>query len=107
MLAVEASEEVLVVGPISLDPTSREVRVSGELVELSRKEFELLHLLIAKAGAVVTREECLDSLWWGQDLLDSRTLDAHMKRLRRKIEADPSQPRHLITVRGVGFRLQG
>lgn len=104
--ATEAAEEALVAGPVSLDPSAREVRVDGELVELSRKEFELLHLLMARSGAVVTREECLDALWWGQDLLDSRTLDAHVKRLRRKIEADPSEPRHLITVRGVGFRLQ-
>jgi two-component system response regulator RegX3 len=96
----------LVVGPIVLDPGAHEVTKDDEMVELSPKEFDLLHLLMAQAGTVVTREECLDALWWGQDLLDSRTLDAHMKRLRRKIESDPAEPRHLITIRGVGFRLQ-
>jgi two-component system response regulator RegX3 len=102
----ESSDEVLVVGPIALDPDRREVHVDGVGVELSRKEFDLLALLMAHSPMVVTREACLDALWWGQDLLDSRTLDAHVKRLRRKIEADPSEPRNLITVRGVGFRLQ-
>ena len=75
-------------------------------MELSRKEFDLLALLMDRSPMVVTRETCLDTLWWGQDLLDSRTLDAHVKRLRRKIEADPAEPRNLITVRGVGFRFQ-
>ena len=100
------ADTVLAIGPVSLDPERREVRVDDTPVELSRKEFDLLLLLMARSSMVVTREECLDALWWGQDLLDSRTLDAHVKRLRRKIEADPATPRHLITVRGVGFRFQ-
>jgi len=94
------------IGPVTLDPERREVRVGEERVDLSRKEFDLLLLLMSRSSMVVTREECLDALWWGQDLLDSRTLDAHVKRLRRKIEQDPAEPRHLITVRGVGFRFQ-
>ena len=100
------TDTVLTIGPVSLDPERREVRVDGDPVDLSRKEFDLLLLLMARSSMVVTREECLDALWWGQDLLDSRTLDAHVKRLRRKIETDPANPRHLITVRGVGFRFQ-
>ena len=99
-------DRMLVVGPVALDPDRREVHVDGEAVELSRKEFDLLALLMDRSPMVVTRETCLDTLWWGQDLLDSRTLDAHVKRLRRKIEADPAEPRNLITVRGVGFRFQ-
>ena len=102
----ERRDRVLRVGPVSLDPERREVRVHDDRVDLSRKEFDLLLLLMSRSSMVVTREECLDALWWGQDLLDSRTLDAHVKRLRRKIEADPAEPRHLITVRGVGFRFQ-
>ena len=102
----DSSDSALVVGPVSLDPERREVRVDGVAVDLSRKEFDLLLLLMSRSPMVVTREACLDALWWGQDLLDSRTLDAHVKRLRRKIEPDPSSPRLLITVRGVGFRLQ-
>ena len=99
-------DRMLVVGPVALDPDRREVHVDGEAVELSRKEFDLLALLMDRSPMVVTRETCLDTLWWGQDLLDSRTLDAHVKLLRRKIEADPAEPRNLITVRGVGFRFQ-
>jgi two-component system response regulator RegX3 len=72
---------------------------------MSRKEFDLLVLLASKLGQVVTRDECLDELWWGRDLTDSRTLDTHIKRLRQKIETDPAQPEHLLTIRGVGFRL--
>ena len=102
----ERRDRVLRVGPVSLDPERREVRVHDDRVDLSRKEFDLLLLLMSRSSMVVTREECLDALWWGQDLLDSRTLDEHVKRLRRKIEADPAEPRHLITVRGVGFRFQ-
>jgi len=102
----ERRDHVLRVGPVSLDPERREVQVHDDPVDLSRKEFDLLLLLMSRSSMVVTREECLDALWWGQDLLDSRTLDAHVKRLRRKIEADPAEPRHLITVRGVGFRFQ-
>ena len=82
-------------------------RSTATLVELSRKEFDLLALLMSHAGQVVTRDRCIDRLWWDQDLADTRTLDTHMKRLRRKIERDPANPRHLVTVRGVGFRFEG
>jgi two-component system response regulator RegX3 len=95
---------ILTVGPVRMDVDRRSLRVRGEAVELSRKEFDLLRLLIEHGGSVVSREECIDALWWGQDLADSRTLDTHVKRLRRKVEVDPSMPRHLVTVRGVGFR---
>jgi two-component system response regulator RegX3 len=77
----------------------------GEEIELSRKEFDLLALFASRLGQVVTREVCLDTLWWGLELSDTRTLDTHVKRLRQKIENDPANPRHLITIRGVGFRL--
>jgi two-component system response regulator RegX3 len=99
-------EEVVQVGPVRLDNGRREVSVEGEAVDLSRKEFDLLALLMSHAGQVVTRELCIDRLWWDQDLTDTRTLDTHVKRLRRKIEPDPARPRHLITVRGVGFRFE-
>jgi len=97
-------DDVIVVGPIRLDASRRDVTVRGEQVDLSRKEFDLLWLLMNHAGAVVTRDACIDAIWWGQDLIDSRTLDTHIKRLRRKIEVDPATPRHLLTIRGVGFR---
>jgi two-component system response regulator RegX3 len=99
-------EEVLVQGPVRLDTARRKVTVGGRPIELSRKEFDLLALLVARSGQVVTRDWCINRLWWDQELADSRTLDTHVKRLRRKIEPDPAHPRHLVTVRGVGFRFE-
>ena len=92
-------------GDVRLDVLRRRVTRAGADVELSRKEFDLLALLASRLGQVVTREVCLDTLWWGLELADTRTLDTHVKRLRQKIEADPANPRHLLTIRGVGFRL--
>lgn len=106
MAAPAAREEVLSEGPVRLDQARREVTVDGRAVDLSRKEFDLLALLMAQPGQVVTRERCIDRLWWDQDLADSRTLDTHVKRLRRKLEPDPANPRHIVTVRGVGFRFE-
>jgi len=83
------------------------VAVHNVPVELSRKEFDLLALLMTHSGQVVTRDGCINQLWWDQELINSRTLDTHTKRLRRKIEPDPTNPRHLVTVRGVGFRFEG
>jgi two-component system response regulator RegX3 len=103
----EHHEEVLLVGPVRLDAGRREVTVDDRPVELSRKEFDLLALLMTHSGQVVTRDWCIDRLWWDQELTDTRTLDTHIKRLRRKIEPDPANPRHLVTVRGVGFRFEG
>ncbi len=100
----ELDDHVVSAGGVRLDLARHEASVDGAFLELSRKEFELLALLIAKAGQVVTRDECIDTLWWGQDLADTRTLDTHVKRIRRKIEKDPAAPSHLVTVRGIGFR---
>ncbi|HEV3211786.1 MAG TPA: response regulator transcription factor [Acidimicrobiales bacterium] len=97
-------DQVVSAGGVRLDLARHEASVDGALLELSRKEFELLALLISRAGQVVTREECIDTLWWGQDLADTRTLDTHVKRIRRKFEKDPGAPVHLVTVRGIGFR---
>ncbi len=99
-------DEMPSAGPVRLDTARREVSVEGRPVDLSRKEFELLALLVGHPGRVVTREQCIDRLWWDQDLTDTRTLDTHVRRLRRKIELDPANPRHLVTVRGVGFRFE-
>jgi len=92
-------------GDLHIDFVRRTVTRRGQEVELSRKEFDLLALFATRLGQVVTREVCLDTLWWGLELSDTRTLDTHVKRLRQKIEDDPANPRHLITIRGVGFRL--
>jgi two-component system response regulator RegX3 len=99
------SDGRVTIGDIDVDFVRRSVAKRSLPIELSRKEFDLLALFAEHRGQVVTREQCLDALWWGLDLVDTRTLDTHMKRLRQKIEDDPPHPRHLVTVRGVGFRL--
>ncbi len=98
-------EEVITFAELRIDFVRRTVSRRGIEIELSRKEFDLLALFATRLAQVVTREVCLDTLWWGLELSDTRTLDTHVKRLRQKIEDDPSNPRHLITIRGVGFRL--
>ena len=100
-----AGDGRITIGDIDVDLVRRSVAKRSLPIELSRKEFDLLALFAEHRGQVVTREQCLDALWWGLDLVDTRTLDTHMKRLRQKIEDDPPHPRHLVTVRGVGFRL--
>jgi two-component system response regulator RegX3 len=102
--AAAPHEDVLTVGDLVIDSQRRSVTRHGAEIELSRKEFDLLALLTSSLGQVVTRDACIDALWWGQDLTDTRTLDTHIKRLRQKIETDSADPRHLITIRGVGFR---
>lgn len=91
-------------GDIRLDPERREVTVRGAAVHLPKKEFELLEVLMANAGRVMTREALIDHVWGSDYFGDMRTLDVHMKRLRAKCEADPRDPKHLLTVRGVGYR---
>jgi two-component system response regulator RegX3 len=101
----ESAEDPVRVGEVVVDVVRRTVQRGGRTVELSRQEFDLLALLCANLGQVVTREAALDTLWWEVELTDDRTLDTHVKRLRQKLEPDPGAPRHLVTVRGVGFRL--
>ena len=93
-------------GPVTLDVDLREATVNGRPVDLSRKEFDLLALLVSEAGHVVTREQCMDRIWRGRAKGDSRTLDTHVKRLRKKIENSPGEPRHVVTVRGIGYRFK-
>jgi two-component system response regulator RegX3 len=102
---ISDDDETVTFGDIRIDVVRRTVNKAGQDVELSRKEFDLLALFASRLGQVVTREVCLDTLWWGLELTDTRTLDTHVKRLRQKIESDPANPRHLLTIRGVGFRL--
>lgn len=103
--STESTDEIISFGDLRIDLVRRTVSRSGEDIELSRKEFDLLALFASRLGQVVTREVCLDTLWWGLELSDTRTLDTHVKRLRQKIELDPANPVHLLTIRGVGFRL--
>ena len=92
-------------GSVTVDFARREVRVGDEQMHLSRREFDLLKALLSPARRVRTRGELIDRLWPDRELSDSRTLDTHIHRLRAKLEPDPSAPRFIVTVRGVGFRL--
>jgi two-component system response regulator RegX3 len=103
--AEPASDVIMSIGEFRIDTIRRSVVRDGVELELSRKEFDLLTLFASRLGQVVTRDECLDEIWWGRDLADTRTLDTHVKRLRQKLEIDPGNPVHLLTIRGVGFRL--
>jgi two-component system response regulator RegX3 len=96
--------EIVVAGPIRVDFARREVRTGNGVVHLSRREFDLLSLLLSPPSQVRTRDELIDRLWSGRDLTDTRTLDTHIRRLRVKLERDPADPQFLVTVRGVGFR---
>jgi two-component system, OmpR family, response regulator RegX3 len=93
-------------GPVSIDASLRAVTVRGRPVELSRKEFDLLALLVSESGHVVTRRQCMDRIWRDRKRGDSRTLDTHVKRLRKKVELEPADPQHIVTVRGIGYRFK-
>jgi DNA-binding response OmpR family regulator len=92
-------------GDVTVDPVTRSVRLSGEPVELSPKEFDLLHHLLKAGGAVVRRDDLLCDVWGYKRPVPTRTIDAHMALLRAKLEADPSRPVYLLTVRKSGYRL--
>jgi len=89
---------------IKVDFDQRRVFVRGDEVHLRRKEFELLRLLVENSGRVLTRDVLIDRVWGTDYIGDTKTLDVHVKRLRSRIEADPSQPVLITTVRGVGYR---
>jgi two-component system response regulator RegX3 len=103
-VSTEPGEGPLEVGALRLDPARHEATLDGRALELSRKEFELLQLLMRNAGSVVTRERLIDEVgdpnWFGS----TKTLDVHVSGIRRKLGDDPAEPRYLHTVRGVGFR---
>lgn len=104
--ALTDDTSALSVGPILMDVDRHIVTIRGETVRLPLKEFVLLEFLVRNAGRVLTRGQLLDRVWGADYVGDSKTLDVHIKRLRTKIELDPASPRHLLTVRGVGYRLE-
>ncbi|MFL6240647.1 MAG: response regulator [Actinomycetes bacterium] len=97
---------VVEAGPVRMDVERHVVAVGGRQVSLPLKEFELLELLLRNAGRVLTRGQLIDRIWGADYVGDTKTLDVHVKRLRAKIEPAPSQPRHLVTVRGVGYKFE-
>jgi two-component system response regulator RegX3 len=104
MGADDGEVELLTGGPVIMDVPRHEVRVSGALVTLPPKEFELLEAFLLAKGRLLTRDFLIEDVWGADYYGDTRTLDVHVKRLRQKIEDDPHHPRHLVTVRGLGYR---
>lgn len=93
-------------GPVRMDIERHVVSVNGEPVSLPLKEFELLEMLLRNSGRVMTRGQLIDRVWGSDYVGDTKTLDVHVKRLRSKIEPDPSSPRYLVTVRGLGYKFE-
>ena len=104
--AAELVPSVLEAGPVRMDVDRHVVTVDGEGVKLPLKEFELLEMLLRNAGRVLTRGQLIDRVWGADYVGDTKTLDVHVKRLRAKIEPDPGHPRYLLTVRGLGYKLE-
>lgn len=103
-IAQTGPEQRIEVGDVSIDPGGHEVFVRGETVRLPLKEFDLLRVLISNAGRVVSRDDLIDEVWGMDYVGDTKTLDAHIRRLRRKVEIEPSDPQRIVTVRGVGYK---
>ena len=107
---VEAPEQeldaLLEAGPVRMDIERHAVSVEGREVSMPLKEFELLEFLLRNAGRVLTRGQLIDRIWGSDYFGDTKTLDVHIKRIRAKIEPDPSQPQLLVTVRGLGYRFE-
>jgi two-component system response regulator RegX3 len=105
--ADDAGERVLEAGPVRMDIERHIVTVDGLQVPMPLKEFELLAFLMRNRGRVLTRGQLIDRVWGADYVGDTKTLDVHVKRLRSKIEPDPANPVRLLTVRGLGYKLEG
>jgi two-component system, OmpR family, response regulator RegX3 len=104
--AQDAASSVLEAGPVRMDVERHVVTVGGQNVQLPLKEFELLELLLRNYGRVLTRTQLIDRVWGSDYVGDTKTLDVHIRRLRTKIEPDQPRPRHLVTVRGLGYKFE-
>ncbi|KOV80962.1 XRE family transcriptional regulator [Nocardia sp. NRRL S-836] len=98
--------QILEAGPVRMDVERHVVTVGGQDISLPLKEFDLLEYLLRNVGRVLTRGQLIDRVWGADYVGDTKTLDVHVKRLRSKIEPDPSAPRHLVTVRGLGYKFE-
>jgi two-component system response regulator RegX3 len=97
---------VVEAGPVRIDPERHQVLVDGQVVSMPLKEFDLLEYLVRNAGRVLTRGQLIDRIWGSDYVGDTKTLDVHVKRLRAKVETDPANPVHLLTVRGLGYKFE-
>ncbi|TAM92656.1 MAG: response regulator transcription factor [Jatrophihabitans sp.] len=102
----DVAGDVVEAGPVRMDVERHRVTVGGAAVTLPLKEFELLEVLLRNAGRVLTRGQLIDRVWGPGYVGDTRTLDVHVKRLRAKIEPEPARPRHVVTVRGLGYKFE-
>ena len=102
----DVPDSVLEAGDIRMDVERHVVAVRGEEIAMPLKEFELLEMLLRNAGRVLTRGQLIDRVWGSDYFGDTKTLDVHIKRIRSKIEEVPSEPRALVTVRGLGYRIE-
>ena len=93
-------------GPVRMDVERHVVTVGGTQVSFPLKEFELLEMLLRNTGRVLTRVQLIDRVWGSDYVGDTKTLDVHIKRLRAKVEADPANPTHILTVRGLGYKFE-
>ncbi|QEW03845.1 response regulator transcription factor [Microbacterium lushaniae] len=100
-------DRILTGGRVTLDIDRHSVAVDGTEINMPLKEFELLEVLMRNAGRVLTRGQLIDRVWGADYFGDTKTLDVHVKRIRSRIESDPSDPRMLVTVRGLGYRFEG
>ena len=103
---VDLVPDVVEVDGVRMDVERHEVELAGQPIRLALKEFELLEMLLRNAGRVMTRGQLIDRIWGADYVGDTKTLDVHVKRLRAKLESDPANPRHLLTVRGLGYKFQ-
>jgi DNA-binding response OmpR family regulator len=104
-LSRSEGEEVIRAGRLVVDAALQDAFIDGKPAGLSRKEFELLHLLAARAGKAVSRDFLIDQLWAGDELGSDKNVAVYIRRIRQKIERDPDQPEILLTVRGFGYRV--
>jgi two-component system response regulator RegX3 len=104
MVAGAPMEDILDGGPVEMDVVRHEVRVGGGAIAFPPKEFELLETFLRRKGRLLTRDFLIEEVWGSDYFGDTKTLDVHVKRLRKKIEADPHSPTHLVTVRGLGYK---
>ena len=102
----ELLPDTLEAGPVRMDVERHVVTVGGTEIRLPLKEFELLEMLLRNTGRVLTRGQLIDRIWGADYVGDTKTLDVHVKRLRSKLEKDPSNPSHLVTVRGLGYKFE-
>lgn len=100
----ESPGNVQQIGDVVIDVAAHSVTVAGVPVKMPLKEFDLLELLMRHHGKVLTRAQLIDAIWGSTYVGDTKTLDVHIKRLRSKIEPDPAHPRHLLTIRGLGYK---